>query len=80
MICPECHNELTNEKDCYGHDCEVPIKRKLTTRFSVSVFRRMVEMSTDEDVILLLKEYSAGEFIVENKKIKPMASGSKTLR
>lgn len=23
MICPECHKELTNQKDCCGHDCEV---------------------------------------------------------
>ena len=23
MICDECGKELTNEADCYGHDCEV---------------------------------------------------------
>lgn len=23
MICQECKKELTNERDCYGHDCEV---------------------------------------------------------
>ena len=23
MKCPECGKELTNEEDCYGHDCEV---------------------------------------------------------
>lgn len=23
MICPECGKKLTNEEDCYGHDCEV---------------------------------------------------------
>lgn len=23
MICQECGKTLTNEEDCYGHDCEV---------------------------------------------------------
>jgi hypothetical protein len=26
-ICPECGKKLTN-KDCYGHDCEVPRKQQ----------------------------------------------------
>lgn len=27
MICQECGKSLTNEEDCYGHDCEVGINR-----------------------------------------------------
>jgi hypothetical protein len=26
MICPECGKTLTNEEDCYGHDCEAFVK------------------------------------------------------
>ena len=26
MKCNECGKELTNEADCYGHDCEVLVK------------------------------------------------------
>lgn len=29
MICQECGKVLTNEEDCYGHDCEVKIKPKV---------------------------------------------------
>jgi hypothetical protein len=28
MICPECGKTLTNEEDCYGHDCETFVKQK----------------------------------------------------
>ena len=28
MICQECGKHLTNEDDCYGHDCEVKINLK----------------------------------------------------
>lgn len=29
MICEDCGKELTNEEDCYGHDCEAgPMKHK----------------------------------------------------
>jgi uncharacterized OB-fold protein len=33
MICQECGKELTNENDCYGHDCEVEtfIVQKINT-------------------------------------------------
>jgi hypothetical protein len=28
MICQECGKTLTNEEDCYGHDCEVEEQQK----------------------------------------------------
>ena len=28
MICGECGKELSNEGDCYGHDCEVKTELK----------------------------------------------------
>lgn len=28
MICQECGKKLTNEEDCYGHDCEVKNENK----------------------------------------------------
>jgi hypothetical protein len=31
MKCIECGKELTNEIDCYGHDCEVQTKEKIET-------------------------------------------------
>ena len=27
MICQECGKKLTNERDAYGHDCEVGLKK-----------------------------------------------------
>ena len=31
MICQECGKRVTNEKDCFGHDCEVNTNARIPT-------------------------------------------------
>jgi hypothetical protein len=67
MKCVECGKELTNETDCYGHDCEVKEKR-IKEFFKVPIYYTIIKgkIVYDEDSIrdifeTRLKEILNGE-------------------
>jgi hypothetical protein len=60
MKCNECGKELTNETDCYGHDCEVNIGLQKSN--SENIIKKCIGLMTAEQLVELYEEFNGGTF------------------